>query len=182
MAGIDKTTDDPDGGIIVRDVEGKPTGILVDNAMNLVKEFVDANRGKNPIKIMKAGQEEAFRNGITTFHDLAFPSNRLFIYKWLFRLGILKINVHVYVLADENLEKYITQNPPKRLSNGRLTIGAVKVFYDGAMGSFGALLSEPYSDNPGNSGLQTTDDKTLSRIARLAKEKGYQLAVHAIGD
>jgi hypothetical protein len=50
------------------------------------------------------------------------------------------------------------------------------------MGSFGALLSEPYSDNPGNSGLQTTDDETLTRIAQLAKEKGYQLAVHAIGD
>jgi predicted amidohydrolase YtcJ len=182
LAGIDKTTDDPDGGKIVRDFEGEPTGILVDNAMNLVKEFGEANRGKNPIKILKAGQEEALRNGITTFHDIAFPSNRLFIYKWLYRFGILKINLHVYVLADENLAKYITQNPPKSLSNGRLTIGAIKVFCDGAMGSFGALLSEPYSDNPGNFGLQTTADETLARIAQLAKEKGYQLAVHAIGD
>jgi predicted amidohydrolase YtcJ len=182
LAGIDKTTDDPDGGKILRNFEGEPTGILVDNAMNLVKEFAAANRGKNPIKIMKAGQEEALRNGITTFHDLAFPSNRLFIYKWLYRFGILKINVHVYVLADQNLEKYITQNPPKRLSDGRLTIGAIKVFYDGAMGSFGALLSEPYSDNPGNFGLQTTRDETLTEIAQLAKKNGYQLAVHAIGD
>ncbi len=95
---------------------------------------------------------------------------------WLYRFGILKINVHVYVLADENLEKYIKKTPPKSLSDGRLTIGAIKVFYDGAMGSFGALLSEPYSDNPGNSGLQTTSDETLAEIAQLAKEKGYQLA------
>jgi len=182
LAGIDQTTADPVGGKIVRDIDGDPTGILVDNAMNLIKESVDANRGKNPIKIMKAGQKEAFRNGITTFHDLAFPSNRLFIYKWLQRFGILKINLHVYLLADKNLEKYITQNPPKSLSSGRLTIGAIKVFYDGAMGSFGALLSEPYSDNPGNSGLQTTRDETLARIAQLAKENGFQLAVHAIGD
>ena len=182
LAGIDHTTDDPDGGIIVRNFEGKPTGILVDNAMNLINEFADENRGKNPIKILKAGQKEAFRNGITTFHDLAFPSNRLFVYKWLYRLGILKINLHVYVMADENLETYITQNPPKKYSNGRLTIGAIKVFCDGAMGSFGALLSEPYSDNLGKYGLQTTTDEMLEKIARLAKKNGYQLAVHAIGD
>jgi predicted amidohydrolase YtcJ len=182
MAGIDNTTKDPDGGKIVRDAEGQPTGILVDNAMNLVQEFADAKRSKNPIKVLKAGQAEAFRNGITTFHDLAFPSNRLFIYKWLFRFGILKMNVHVYVLADDNLAEYITQNPPKSLSSGRLTIGAIKAFYDGAMGSFGALLSEPYSDHPGNSGLQTTSDEAMTKIAQLAKDNGYQLAVHAIGD
>jgi predicted amidohydrolase YtcJ len=182
LAGIVKTTVDPDGGRIVRDVEGEPTGILVDNAMELIKEFAEENRGKNPIKIIKAGQEEAFRNGITTFHDLAFPINRLFLYKWLYRFGILKINLHVYLLADEALEKYITRNPPKSLFNGRLTIGAIKAFYDGAMGSFGALLSEPYSDNPGNSGLQTIADERLARIAQLAKQNGYQLAVHAIGD
>jgi predicted amidohydrolase YtcJ len=182
MAGIDNTTKDPDGGKIVRDAEGQPTGILVDNAMNLVQEFADAKRSKNPIKVLKAGQAEAFINGITTFHDLAFPSNRLFIYKWLFRFGILKMNVHVYVLADDNLAEYITQNPPKSLSSGRLTIGAIKAFYDGAMGSFGALLSEPYSDHPGNSGLQTTSDEAMTKIAQLAKDNGYQLAVHAIGD
>ena len=182
LAGIDATTKDPAGGIIVRNAEGRPTGILVDNAMNLVQEFVDANSSKNPIKVFKAGQAEAFRNGITTFHDLAFPSNRLFIYKWLFRFGILKINLHVYLQADENIEKYVTQNPPQSLSNGRLTIGAIKVFYDGAMGSFGALLSEPYSDQPENSGIQTTSDERLIKIAQLAKGNGYQLAVHAIGD
>ncbi len=182
LAGIDVTTKDPAGGIIVRNAEGRPTGILVDNAMNLVKEFADANTTKNPIKVFKAGQTEAFRNGITTFHDLSFPSNRLFVYRWLFRLGILKINLHVYLQADENLEKYVTRNPPQSLSNGRLTIGAIKVFYDGAMGSFGALLSEPYSDQPENSGLQTTSDETVTKIARLAKDNGYQLAVHAIGD
>lgn len=182
LAGIDATTKDPAGGIIVRNAEGRPTGILVDNAMNLVKEFADSNTSKNPIKVFKAGQAEAFRNGITTFHDLVVPSNRLFIYKWLFRFGILEINLHVYLKVDDNLVKYITQHPPQNLSNGRLTIGAIKVFYDGAMGSFGALLSEPYSDQPGNSGLQTTSDETLIKIAQLAKDNRYQLAVHAIGD
>ena len=181
-AGIDAATKDPDGGMIVRDSEGRPTGILVDNAMNLVWKFVDATRSNNPVKALKAGQAEAFRNGITTFNDLAFPSNRLYIYKWLYRLGILKINLHVYLQADEDLTDYVTQNPPTNTSNDRLTIGGIKVFLDGAMGSFGALLSEPYSDQPGSSGLQTTSDDTLIKIAGLAKENGYQLAVHAIGD
>jgi predicted amidohydrolase YtcJ len=182
LAGIDAATKNPVGGKIVRDAGGQPTGILVDNAMNLVREFVDANRSKNPIKVLKAAQAEALGNGITTFHDLAYPSNRLYIYKWLFRFRILKINLHVYLQADENLTEYVTQNPPASTTNGRLTIRAIKVFYDGAMGSFGALLSEPYSDQPGNSGLQTTSDDTLIKIARLAKDNGYQLAVHAIGD
>jgi hypothetical protein len=182
LAGINAATKDPDGGIIVRDAEGRPTGIIVDNAMNLVGEFVAANKSKNPVDALKAGQAEAFRNGITTFNDLAFPSSRLFIYKWLYRLGILKINLHVYLQADENLADYVTQNPPTSTSNDRLTIGGIKVFYDGAMGSFGALLSEPYSDRPGSSGLQTTSDATLLKIAGLAKDNGYQLAVHAIGD
>jgi len=135
LAGINKATKDPDGGKIVRDADGRPTGILMDNAMNLVGEFADVQKVKNPVKVLRAAQREAFRNGITTFHDLAFPGNRLFIYKWLYRLGLLKINVHVYVLADDDLEEYITQHRPQSLSNGRLTIGAIKAFYDGAMGS-----------------------------------------------
>jgi predicted amidohydrolase YtcJ len=131
---------------------------------------------------LNAAQEEAFENGIITFHDMGFPSAYLPIYKWLYRFGIMKINARVYVADDDKLDRYITKNSPESLLNDRLRIAGIKEVADGAMGSYGALLIEPYADRPGTSGLQTTSDERLMGIAILARENGYQLAVHAIGD
>jgi predicted amidohydrolase YtcJ len=182
IAGITLETADPDGGQIVRDANGRPTGILLDNAMELFRDYAGNARGSNPLKMITTAQAEAFRNGITTFHDMAFPVSYLPVYKWLYRLGILKLNVRVYLLVDENLEEYVTSTKPQSLRDDRLRIAAVKLVMDGAMGSYGALLSEPYSDRPGHSGLQTTSDQQLLEVARLARDNGYQIAVHAIGD
>jgi predicted amidohydrolase YtcJ len=182
IAEITSQTPDPDGGQILRDGDGRPTGILLDNAGQLLVEYDMATRGGNPLKVLIAAQAEVFSNGITTFHDMAFPVNYLPVYKWMFRFGILKLNTRVYLVDDENLQRYITSKEPSSFRNDRLRIAAVKLYLDGAMGSFGALLSEPYSDKPGHVGLQTTTDERLLQVARLAKENGYQLAVHAIGD
>lgn len=181
-AGITPQTTDPDGGQILRDPAGRPTGILLDNAAQLLGEYDMAARGGNPLKVITAAQKEAFGNGITTFHDMAFPVNFLPVYRWLYRLGVLKLNLRVYLVDDENLEEYLASKEPQSFHDDRLRIAAVKVFLDGAMGSFGALLSEPYSDKPGHIGLQTTPDQRLLELARLAENRGYQLAVHAIGD
>jgi predicted amidohydrolase YtcJ len=182
MAGITAETADPDGGTIVRDEEGTPTGILLDNAFSFFEDYWIDEIGSNPVKLLKAAQEEAFENGITTFHDIGFPSAYLPIYKWLYRFGIMKINARVYVADDDKLNRYITKNSPESLLNDRLRIAGIKAVADGAMGSFGALLIEPYADRPGTSRLQTTSDERLMEIAVLARENGYQLAVHAIGD
>jgi predicted amidohydrolase YtcJ len=181
-AGITELTPDPDGGKILRHTDGTPTGILIDNAAQLIGEYDMASRGSNPLKVLGAAQEEVFRNGVTTFHDMGFPVKFLPIYKWLYRLGILKLNTRVYLANDEDLVGYAASKEPRSFHDDRLRISAVKILLDGAMGSFGALLTEPYSDKPGHSGLQTTSDERLMEVAILAKDKGYQVAVHAIGD
>lgn len=182
LAGVTAGTPDPDGGIIARDKDGVATGILVDNAFTLVEDFYMDAIGSNPLKLLKAAQQEAFENGITTFHDMGFPAGYLPVYKWLARFGVLKLNTRVYVAADDDLNKYIGQNPPGSVGDDRLRIGGIKMIADGAMGSFGALLSEPYSDRPGDVGLQTTSDARMMEIAELARDYNYQLAVHSIGD
>ncbi len=182
IAGITPETPDPDGGQILRDAEGRPTGILLDNAAQLLGEYDMSARGGNPLKVFTAAQQETFRNGITTFHDMAFPVKFLPLYRWFYRLGILKLNIRVYLVDDENLVEHLTSKEPRSAHDDRLRIAAVKLLLDGAMGSFGALLSEPYSDKPEYIGLQTTSEDRLLEVARLAEKRGYQLAVHAIGD
>jgi predicted amidohydrolase YtcJ len=181
-AGITAQTPDPDGGQILRDAAGEPTGMLIDNAAQLLGEYDMAARGSNPLKVLGTAQKEVFRNGITTFHDMAFPVNFLPIYKWLYRLRILKLNIRVYLVDDENLGEYLASNEPRSWRDDRLRVAAVKLALDGAMGSFGALLSQPYSDKPDHSGLQTVSDQRLLEVARTAADNGYQLAVHTIGD
>ncbi len=184
LAKITRSTPDPRGGRIVRDNRGEPTGVFVDNAVDLLAGLLpEPSREERTEAVQKAIQECAAR-GITEVQDMGADLERIEIYKSLASRGELPIRIYVALEGSDRkaVEKYLLSGPEIGLYGGRLTIRAIKLYADGALGSRGAALIEPYSDDPGNRGLTITDADELELAAGRAIEKGFQLCVHAIGD
>ncbi len=156
--------------------------MLIDNAVNLVAEDAIKSFGFNPFKFISLSQNAAFENGITTYNDVALPSAVIPFVKLLYRFGLMKINLRIHISSDDKTVKYLKKHEPKNFFDNRLDISSIKIMVDGAMGSFGALLSQPYSDNNKTSGVQITSDKQMRALIATAAETGYQVTAHAIGD
>ncbi len=182
LAGITSETEDPEGGEIIRGINGEPTGILVDNAIGLVSRLLK-NPDKSEIeRALLKSQEHCFELGITSFHDMGISGEMINLLKELYSKDELKIRLFEYIsLEDDDWQDVAGDGPQVGLYNGRLTVGGIKAFADGALGSRGALMFENYSDRE-TKGLLVTSEDRLAEIAKFAKEKGYQMAVHAIGD
>jgi len=183
MAGITEETRNPAGGEILRDDSGRPTGILIDNAINLTRGIIPVPGVEEIIKDLVAAEKHCFSLGITSFHDMGISPELIGIVKKLYSDEIFKIRLYEYLGSDENGWKAeAAKGPQIDLFNKRLTIRGVKAFIDGALGSRGALLFAPYSDRPDTKGLQVTSDEELTKVAEYCREHNLQLAVHAIGD
>lgn len=183
MAGITEKTENPAGGEIIRDKSGKPTGILVDNAIRLTDGVVPVPGAEEIIDDFVKADGHCLSLGITTFHDMGTSPEKLKILKKLYSERKLKVRLYEYIGSDEKDWKFeAVKGPQVDMFGGHLTIRGVKAFIDGALGSRGALLFEPYSDRPDTNGLQVISDEELTKVAELCKEYGLQLAVHAIGD
>lgn len=181
IAGITKETMDPPGGKIIRDKNGEPTGVFIDSAQNLIeRQIPDKSHEWKKDAIIKA-QEECIKLGLTEVHEAGTSEEIINIYRELIKEGKLKIRIYAMLSGEEHFEKY-RNKPPIIRERGRLTIRAVKLFMDGALGSRGAALFEPYSDDPENSGLLLMDEERLFQITKSALKSGYQVCVHAIGD
>jgi predicted amidohydrolase YtcJ len=191
LAGVERTTASPSGGQILRDRAGEPIGAFRETAMGLIRRAHDRSRSKRTAKEAAAELDEAIRlataeclaNGITTFHDAGESFATIDRFRQLARRGRLK--VRLWVMIGEPNEALATRLPEYRLvglGNNHLTVRAIKRLIDGALGTHGAWLLEPYDDLPDSSGLNTTPVASLRRTARLAVEHGFQLCVHAIGD
>jgi len=181
IAGITKETEDPPGGKIIRDERGEPTGVFIDEAQSLIERHIpEKSREWKKDAILKA-QEECIKLGLTEVHEAGTPEEIIGIYRELIKEGKLKIRIYAMLSGEEHFEKY-KGKPPIIREGGKLTIRAVKLFMDGALGSRGAALFEPYSDDPNNSGLLLMDENKLYKITKSALENGYQVCVHAIGD
>ncbi len=184
IAGITRDTPDPEGGRIERDPgTGEATGVLVDRAMSLVSaQMPDPSRDEQREAILLA-VEECLRWGLTSIHDAGVGPETIDIYKELARDGRFRLRNYVMIRADdETLARYFDQGPEVGLYDDHLTIRSIKITIDGALGSRGAALLEPYSDDPDNSGLVTTPPERVRRVAVEALKNGFQLNVHAIGD
>jgi hypothetical protein len=183
MAGITEETRNPDGGEILHDDSGRPTGILIDNAINLINGIVPVPGGEEIINDLVTAEKHCFSLGITSFHDMGISPGLIGIVKKLYSEGRLKIRLYEYLGSDENGWKAeAAKGPQIDLFSKRLTIRGIKAFIDGALGSRGALLFAPYSDRPDTKGLQVTSDEELTKVAEYCREHNLQLAVHAIGD
>lgn len=176
--GVTRATAAPDGGEIIRTSTGEPTGVFVDQAENLIRPPPPTAQTKRRALVLAFS--ESLRSGVTTIDDAGADLDTIGIYKELGTAGQLPIRLNVMLAGYDTLRAF--QRPETGLANGFLTIRAVKLYADGALGSRGAALLAAYSDDPGNSGLIVTLPEELEAAVRLALARGFQVATHAIGD
>ena len=186
LAKITRRTKPPKGGQIIRR-RGRPTGIFVDNAMDLVLKSVPASTDEELKKAVLLAQKECLSAGLTQLHDMGVSKRTLDVYKQLDQAGELKLRV--YAMHDgmgevETLKARLSEGLviPEADSPSRLTIRGVKFMLDGALGSRGAALLSAYSDERKNKGTLLLEPKALEERVKLVKEAGFQPATHAIGD
>ena len=183
LAGVTRATADPEGGRFIRDSAGNPTGVLIDRAQGVVSRVIPAASRADLKEATLAAIAEANRWGLTGIHDAGVGPETIEVYEELARDGRHSLRNYVMIRADDStLERFFRRGPQSALHNGRLWIRSVKITADGALGSRGAALLEPYADDPGNSGLVTATPERLRRVAVRALQTGFQLNVHAIGD
>ena len=183
VAGITASTRDPDGGEIVRDTRGVPIGAFRETASGLLAPARAGASDPDPRRVALLAQEEAFSKGITSFHDAGSGFSTVDVWKEMVDDGSLQIRIYSMIRADnESLAENLAAYRTVAYGDDRLTVRAIKVSIDGALGSHGAWLLEPYDDLPTSSGLNTAPVDGIREKARLAMEHGYQLNVHAIGD
>jgi predicted amidohydrolase YtcJ len=181
IAGIDNDTTDPIGGRIVRDASGKATGVLIDNAMNLVKSHIPAPDKDDVRAAILSANLHLLSLGMTGVHDADISIREAEVYMSLADDGELALRVYAMLNgAAKNIDALGA--PIKRYGDDRLDIAAVKIYADGALGSRGAALLEPYSDDTENRGLQRKTAAELEAFTNNANSKGFQVGIHAIGD
>ena len=178
LRGVTARTPAPRGGEIVHDEAGRPTGIFVDNAKALVEP--EARTPTETRRALEVAMDECLRKGVTSLVDAGEGPDVLALYRERAAAGKLRIRLYAMAGGLDTLRGLAS--PEVGLGGGFLTIRAVKLYADGALGSRGAALLEPYTDDPGNRGLLVTPKERLLEATRLALEKGFQVATHAIGD
>lgn len=180
-AGITRQTPDPVGGKIIRDGKGEATGILVDRAMDLVRRVIPEESPAKREKAIRAALARCSEYGLTSFHDAGVDAADIAIYEALAAKGELPLRLNVMLSgADAGLiDRYMKTGP---VLKDMLQIRSVKLMADGALGSRGAAMLEPYTDQPGYSGLEILTEEQIYQSTKRFAQSGFQTAVHAIGD
>ena len=181
-AGIAASTKDPDGGRVMRDASGNPTGTFVDAAMDLVENHIPAPSAEQRKARVLAAAKSIAANGLTEMHDAGIDAATIAAVKEL--IDEKRFPIRVYAMLGDNDELLRTwfMSGPLVEYGGRLTVRSVKLYADGALGSRGAALLEPYSDDPSNSGLMIASPEHIATVAERGKRYGFQINTHAIGD
>ena len=181
ICGINRNTADPIGGKILRDSSGNPTGVFIDNAMDLIKRFVPDN-GKNDKRRQIINTVRKLNQfGLTAIHDAGTDIETVHILKELIAQEQLNIRVNAMLNnKSEDYQEFLSKGPDT--TDKFLSVRTVKIYFDGAMGSRGAALLEPYADDPKNIGLNLTDEKKITEKVNQFNAAGFQVAIHCIGD
>lgn len=181
IAGIDADTPDPVGGKIVRDNNGKATGILIDNAMALVEQHVPDPTRDEIRESYASAIDSLLALGITGVHDAGISKTEAEVYMSMADDGQLGMRIYA-MLSDTGANLDAFAEPIRAYGNDYLDIASVKLYSDGALGSRGAAMIEPYDDDPENRGLPFYTQEELDGFVRKANDKGFQVGIHAIGD
>lgn len=182
LAGVTAATPDPAVGRFIRDSSGNPTGVLVDAAQGTVGRVIPAASRAELREQTLAAIAETSRWGLTGIHDAGVGPEGIAVYEELAKEGRYNLRNYVMIRAgDSVLDAFMRRGPQKALYDGRIWIRSIKITADGALGSRGAALLEPYSDDPGNIGLMGSAEM-LKNVAVRALKAGFQVNVHAIGD
>jgi len=182
-AGVTKATADPAGGSIERDAQGNPAGVFVDNAQGLIDRAIPAPTRAQIKNAIKLAITEMHRWGLTGVHDAGASALVLELYEELGREGALDIRMYA-MISDHapTIEAWFKRGPQSGLHDGMLWVRSVKLYQDGALGSRGAALLEPYSDDAKTSGLLVSAPEHIKDVATRGLRAGFQVNSHAIGD
>lgn len=168
-------------GEIIKDNKGNPTGLFNERAMSLISEKIPEPDEKLRREAVQLAMMECLKYGITSFHDACAVDEDVTLYEQLADSN--KLSIRLYLMLDGRdkslLDKWFKRGA---IHNDWLSVRAIKLFADGALGSRGAWLLEDYSDMPGHSGMATEPMERVGEIARVALRNNFQLCVHAIGD
>ncbi len=183
LAGIDKHTKDPVGGRIERDSEGNPTGVFIDGAKDLVSSKIPAWTPEQRSAALDSALAEMASFGMTGVTDAGIDRDTYALYKRYADQG--KLSTRIYAMISGTGDEFDAiggSGPLIGYGNDFLTVRSVKLYADGALGSRGAALLAPYSDDPGNSGLLFYSSEQMTAMVGKALGKGFQVGIHAIGD
>lgn len=191
LAGVTSRTPNPEGGEIVHDAAGNPIGVFRETAQGLIRQGMYAAQASRTAEAALAEQKraaelaakECLARGITTFHDAGVSFDTVDFFRGLVDAGELPIRL--YVMLSENNVQLTERIADYRLvgyGDNRLTVRAIKRLIDGALGSHGAWLLEPYDSLPTSTGLNTEPIDAMVEVAQIAVENEFQLCTHAIGD
>jgi hypothetical protein len=179
-AGIDARTAAPSGGEILKDASGQPTGMLIDNAANLVSQLQTAPTAEERTRAYQSGFRVYSAYGWTGVHNMSVDPLDVPLMEGM--AARRQAPVRVYnALTPEGAEGLLREGP-RASTDGRVTTRAVKFYVDGALGSRGAALFEPYSDSPNSRGLVTLAHDEAVPLFERALKRGIQITTHAIGD
>lgn len=180
IAGITAETPDPKGGRILKDSRGEPTGIMIDNAVDLISSHIPKDGLEDKKRQILKSQTFLHSLGITSVHEPGVGATVVSALKQLRDDGLL--NIRVYAMLDDNpdLVKSFLKSGPE--GGDFLQFKSVKIYFDGALGSRGAALLEPYSDNTSNMGLFLTHPDSVIAKVREMNAAGFQANIHCIGD
>ncbi len=183
LAGLTAASKDPTGGKIQRDAQGNPTGVLVDNAKEIVGSKVPDPSVAETRAALKDAIDVMHRWGLVGVHDAGASRGLIDLYEQM--AAAKELNLRLYVMIGDDsaaLAHYMQVGPRSALYDGQLWVRAIKLYADGAMGSRGAALLEPYSDDPNNTGLLLSAPAHIREVAERALRAGFQVNTHAIGD
>ncbi len=178
LAGITAQTKIPGGEVVTQN--GEATGVLIDNAMNLVWKLIPEISEEQQKMGLAEAQKKCFAVGLTSVTDCGLDKESILLMQKMQSQNKLKLRINAMLNPTmENFDSFLGKGP---LKTERMTINTIKIYADGALGSRGALLLEDYSDAPGNQGLQMEPQTYYDRICQLALDNQFAVATHCIGD
>jgi hypothetical protein len=182
LAGVNRDTTPPAGGEIIFNAAGEPSGVFVDNAMELIKRAIPVPNDIEIQRALDAASGHLLSLGITSVHDAGISSQEHNMYRQLADRGAMSVRIYgMYSSTESDLEQVLAGGHSRDPSD-MYSLRSVKIYIDGALGSYGAAMLEPYSDRPDHRGLLLTGAEDMRRIFALAIDADFQIALHAIGD
>jgi len=178
IAGIDINTKSTNGTVLSK--KGKLTGVLIDGPMSIIDDAFGEISLDNKIKALISAQKICFQNGLTTVDDAGLSKKVILLIDSLQKKDLLKMRVYAMISNSEDDVDYFLENGP--IKTNSLNVRSVKVYGDGALGSRGATLKEPYSDDKHNYGKLVTSYKDIKDLADKLAKANFQMNTHAIGD
>lgn len=182
-AGIGRDTPDPPGGRIGRDAAGEATGLLIDTAIDLVRALIPPPDRADKRRLFAAAARDCLAAGLTGVHEMGIGSETVSLYREMYAAGELPLRITAYYDGGAaDLDSVLNAGPLLGAAGGRFSLVGVKYFADGSLGARSAALLEEYADDPGNTGLLVTEPERLRKLVHECHSRGFQAAIHAIGD